>query len=205
MQKLKTTELVSLTPPRRILNKTRVLLLAALMGSSLLLVGINGVMASNGDSQNKTIHATGSTSAIIVSVMADKTVGGYEVTTRSVLNTYTGTLSGTSNILQQLAANLATGISEGTSTGTFAGTLGDLPPGSFSTIALQTGDRSGCPCPPGVITFTTTFVVVAGTGQGGLAGICGGGTSFGSGDAVHGFTTTYDYTFEFGDRCHSQG
>ena len=78
-----------------------------------------------------------------------------------------------------------------TNPGTFWGTLAGSGPGSFSFIAHLVANRAlpGAP-------IDGRFVVVEGTGIGGLEGICGGGI-FTTGSAG----TDYDYTFRFGRDC----
>ena len=174
--------------------------------SLILVLATTGLLLSPAHAnQGKKVHVTGTLASSVLYVVMDKTTGNLHVLTRAFLDTYTGGLSGTDSALQQRIENSLTSRSQTSSIGPFTGTVGDSAPGSFTWIASLTGDTSGCPCPPGTITLTGNLVVVAGSGQGGLADICGGGTVTGSGDAVNGFTTTYDFTFQFGASCHSQG
>jgi hypothetical protein len=174
--------------------------------SLILILAATGLLLSPAHAnQDKKVHVTGTIATSIFYVIMDKTAGNLHVSTRAILDTWTGGISGTDSGLQQRTENLSTGIAHTAIIGPFEGTIGGSAPGSANYISHTTGDTSGCPCPPGLIKFTGSFVFVAGTGEGGLAGICGGGTFVGSGDPVNGFTTTYDATFQFGASCHSQG
>jgi len=96
-----------------------------------------------------------------------------------------------------------------TNLGSFFGRL-DQFEGSFSLISHLVLDRSKCAtfiakgqtCPGRLIPFEGRTVVIAGSGQGDLEGICGGGTigTEHNPDGTNG-RTTYNYTFRFGADC----
>jgi hypothetical protein len=175
---------------------------AIVMGVAFtLLLAILAPTFAPARADDKGIHATGTIFTAVVYVAGTGVVGGNTVTTRATVDTFSGTLSGTGTALQQRLSNSLT--SETVEYEEFTGTLAGSGTGTFADIITISGNTSGCPCPPGTITFSGTIVVVAGTGMGGLKGICGGGTFSGSGDPVHGFTTTYDETFHFGGFCNS--
>ncbi len=93
-----------------------------------------------------------------------------------------------------------------TNIGTFVGTLDRSEPGSFSSITHTVVDRAcrfqPVPCQPGQIPAEGKFVVVEGSGMGGLEGICGGGSfkSVLDGGLSTG-VTEFDFTFRFGKDC----
>ena len=167
----------------------------------ILLLAMLAPTFASARADDKGIHATGTISTAVAYVAGTSVVSGNTVLTRGTVSTFSGSLSGTGTSLQQ---RIATALSsESVQYGEFTGTLAGSAKGTYASIDTITGDTSGCPCPPGTITFSGTTVIVAGSGMGGLEGICGGGTFSGVGDPVHGFTTTYDYTFHFGGSCNS--
>jgi hypothetical protein len=199
-QKVKTIESLSKVPG--LVNERPRVRAAIVMGVAFtLLLAMLAPTLASAESNDKTIHATGTLSSVVPYVVDTSVVSGNTVLTRAFLNTFSGTLSGTGTGLQQRISNALS--SEQVSYGEFTGTLAGSTKGTYATIDTIIGDTSGCPCPPGTITFHGTSVVVSGSGMGGLAGICGRGTYVGTGDPVHGFTTTYDYTFHFGGSCNS--
>ena len=179
---------------------------AIVMGVAfILLLAMLAPTFASARADDKGIHATGTVSTAVIYVADTGVFGGNTVLTRALVNTYSGALSGTATGLQQRISNALT--SESVYIEEFTGTLAGSAIGTYASIITITGDTSGCPCPPGTGTFHGTEVIVAGSGMDGLAGICGGGTFSGSGDPVHGFTTTYHDTFHFGASCasNSQG
>ena len=130
--------------------------------------------------------------------IAQRTQGNLVILSRYSLSTYVGSLQGTTVALQTVVRDdVVEKKAFQTNTGHFWGTLEGFEPGSFSFIVHNVVDRSGCPCPPGLAPFEAKFVVVEGTGSGGLEGICGGGTLKTAGTP----STDYDYTFRFGKDC----
>jgi hypothetical protein len=129
--------------------------------------------------------------------IAQRTQGDLFILSRYAVNTYLGSLEGTTVALQTVVRDdVVEKKAFHTNTGIFWGTLDGFEPGSFSFIVHNVVDRSGCPCPPGLTPFEGKFVVVEGTGSGGLEGICG------SGIVKTGIAgTEYDYTFQFGKHC----
>jgi len=129
--------------------------------------------------------------------IAQRTQGDLAILSRYAVNTYTGSLQGTAVALQTVVRDDAVEHKAfHTNTGIFWGTLEGFEPGSFSFVVHNVVDRSGCPCPPGLTPFEGKFVVVEGTGKGGLEGICGGGIV-----KTGAAGTDYDYTFRFGKDC----
>jgi len=129
--------------------------------------------------------------------IAQRTQGNLVIFSRYAVTTYTGSLEGTTVTLQTTVRDdVVEKKAFQTNTGHFWGRLDGLEPGSFSFIVHNVVDRSLCPCPPGLFAQEVKFVVVGGTGSGGLEGICGGGTAK---TGVVG--TDYDYTFRFGKDC----
>ena len=131
-------------------------------------------------------------------IVPERTEGGLGVLSRYSLSTYvSGSLRGKTLALQTVVRDDAVEKKAfQTNIGQFWGTLAGFE-GSFSFIVHNVVDRSACPCPPGATPFEGKFVVVEGTGSGGLEGICGGGTL----KTVVGVGTEYDYTFRFGKDC----
>ena len=148
------------------------------------------------------IKAVGTLTTVIPSPnIAERTQDILFIVSRYAVNTYAGDLQGRSVALQTVVRDdVVEKKTFQTNTGTFWGTLDGFEPGSFSFISHLVADRSHCPCPPGRAPFEAKFVVVEGTGKGGLEGICGGGII--KTDAVGPTPTTdYDYTFRFGKDC----
>ena len=146
------------------------------------------------------IKAVGTLTTVIPSPdIAQRTQGDLSIISRYSVSTYTGSLQGSTVALQTVVRDdVVEKKAFQTNTGVFWGTLdGFEKPGSFSFIVHLVADRSGCPCPPGSAPFEAKFVVVEGTGSGGLEGICGGGTL----KTVVGAGTEYDYTFRLGRDC----
>lgn len=144
------------------------------------------------------IKAVGTlTTTLLNPDIAQRTQGNLVVLSRYALSTYGGSLQGKTLTLQTVVREDPVGFQ--TNTGQFWGTLEGFEPGSFSFIVHNVVDRSGCPCPPGFAPFDAKFVVVKGTGSGGLEGICGGGTL--KTDGTPGAATEYNYTFRFGKDC----
>lgn len=139
-------------------------------------------------------------SAPDVDCIAVRTVGNLEITTRILVTTYTGVLEGTAVSMQTITENTDADTTFATATGTFTGTVGDSEPGAFSMTVTLTSDRSAWRAGTGPITFEGKVVVIEGSGQGGLEGICGGGFFEGSGPP---FVSTSNYEFRFGDACRS--
>jgi len=199
---LKTIESLSKVPA--LVNERPRVRVAIVTGIALILLfAMVAPTFASAKADSERIHATGTISTVVPYVVGTAVVSGSTVLTRAVVNTYTGTLSGTGTALQQRIADALT--SETVSYTEVTGTLAGSAKGTYASIDTITGDTTGCPCPPGTITFHGTSVVVVGSGMDGLKGICGGGTFVGSGDPVHGFTTTYDFTFHFGGSCNSSG
>ena len=197
---MKTIESLSKVPA--LVNERPRVRAAIVMGVAfILLLAMLAPTLTSAKTSDKAIHATGTISTSVAYVVDTSVVNGQTVLTRATVDTYSGTQSGTATGLQQRISNALT--SETAEYSEFTGTIGESASGTFAIIITITGDTSKCPCPPGAITFSGTDVVVAGSGMGGLAGICGGGTFSGTGDPVHGFTTTYDNTFHFGGSCNS--
>jgi len=82
-----------------------------------------------------------------------------------------------------------------TTTSTYQGTIGNSQPGVFSEILTYTVDYSN----PSHIVVSGRATVIQGSGQGGLAGICGGGTFQG----LLGSPGTFDDIYRFGASCAS--
>lgn len=168
----------------------------AVVASVLLLASLglplSRIFASD-DNNGKVIRATGTQSVLAASPdIAQRTVGDLFIQDRINVVTWNGALSGKAVVHQTVAENTTSRETFITSYGTFFGTLGSSTPGSFSFINHVTSDRSITPIPA-----FTTFVAVEGTGQGGLAGICGGGTY------TNIPASTYNFTFRFGEACNS--
>jgi hypothetical protein len=200
IQKVKTIESLSKVPG--LVNERPRVRAAIVMGVAFtLLLAMLAPTFASARADDKGIHATGTVSTTVAYVAGTAVVGGSTVLTRAVVSVYSGTLSGTSTALQQRISNALT--SETASYAEFTGTLAGSTSGTYASIITISGNTSGCPCPPGTITFSGTEIIVAGSGMGGLKGICGGGTFSGTGDPVNGFTTTYDLTFHFGGSCNS--
>ena len=144
------------------------------------------------------IKAVGTLTTVLPSPdIAQRTQGNLSIISRYSVSRYTGSLQGTTVALQTVVRDdVVEKKTFQTNTGAFWGTLDGFEPGSFSFIAHLVADRSDCPCPPGSAPFEAKFVVVEGTGKGGLEGICGGGI-LKTGAA----STDYDYTFRFGKDC----
>jgi hypothetical protein len=199
-QKVKTIESLGKVPA--LVNERPRVRVAIVMGVAfILLLAMLVPTLASARADDKGIHATGTILTAVAYVTGTSVVNGNTVATRATVDTFSGVLSGTATSLQQRISNAHT--AETAEYQEFTGTLAGSATGTFASIITITSDTSGCPCPPGTITFSGTYVVVAGTGMGGFAGICGGGTFSGTGDPVHGFTTTYDFTFHFGGSCHS--
>jgi len=144
------------------------------------------------------ITATGFQIATASTTIAQPTLGDLSLTLRYVVIAFTGSLEGTTVNQQSIVRDdVVEKKSFITVTGTFFGTLNGSEPGSFSFIVHNVVDRSGCPCPPAVTPSQGKFVVVEGTGSGGLEGICGSGT-FAS---PTGLGSTYEHTYRFGKDC----
>jgi len=125
--------------------------------------------------------------------IAQATQGNLVILSRYSLSTYVGSLQGTTVALQTVVRDDAVEKKAfQTNTGLFWGTFEGFEPGSFSFIVHNVVDRSNLPATP----FQAKFVVVEGTGSGGLEGICGGGIL-----KTVGAGTEYDYTFRFGKDC----
>jgi hypothetical protein len=198
IQKTKTIESLSKVPA--LVNERPRVRVAIVMGVALLLLfAMLAPTLASARANDKGIHATGTIFTVVAYVTGTSVVAGNTVVTRAIVNTFSGTLSGTSTSLQQRISNALS--AETVETDVFTGTLAGSATGTYASITTITSDTSGCPCPPGTITFSGTVVVVAGSGMGGFAGICGSGTFSGTGDPVKGFTTTYDDTFHFGESC----
>ena len=140
------------------------------------------------------IKAVGTlTTTLLNPDIAQRTQGNLVVLSRYALSTYGGSLQGKTLTLQTVVREDPVGFQ--TNTGQFWGTLEGFEPGSFSFIVHNVVDRSNLPATP----FEAKFVVVEGTGSGGLEGICGGGTL--KTDGTPGAATEYAYTFRFGKDC----
>lgn len=125
--------------------------------------------------------------------IASRTQGDLMILSRYALSTYGGPLQGTTLALQTVVRDDAVEKKAfQTNIGQFWGTLEGFEPGSFSFITHNVVDRSNLPATQ----FEAKFVVVEGTGSGGLEGICGGGTL-----RTVGAGTEYNYTFRFGKDC----
>ena len=154
--------------------------------------------ASGGGQAGGEITATGFQIATASTTIAAPTLGDLSITLRYVVLAFTGSLEGTAVNQQSIVRDdVVQKKSFVTATGTFFGTLEGSEPGSFSFIVHNVIDRSACPCPPGITPSAGKFVVVEGTGSGGLEGICGGGT-FVSPTALG---STYEHTYRFGKDC----
>jgi hypothetical protein len=197
---VKTIESLSKVPA--LVNERPRVRVAVVMGVAfILLLAMLAPTLVSARADDKQIHATGTISTAVVYVAATGVSNGYTVQTRGTADTWSGTLSGTATALQQRISNSLTAST--VEDEVFTGTLAGSAIGTFADIITISSNTSGCPCPPGTITFSGTTVVVAGSGMGGLAGICGGGTFSGTGDPVHGFITTYDLNLRFGGSCNS--
>jgi len=200
IQKTKTLESLSKVPA--LVNERPRLSVAIVTGVALiLLLAMLVPTFASARADDKEIHATGTVSTSVVYVVDSVVVSGNTVLTRATVDTLTGTLSGTATGLQHRISNAVS--SQNIEYREFTGTMAGSKSGSYASILLIIGDTSGCPCPPGTIAFHGTEVIIAGSGIGGLEGICGRGTFSGTGDPVHGFTTTYDNIFHFGGSCNS--
>jgi hypothetical protein len=89
-----------------------------------------------------------------------------------------------------------------TAIGTYSGTIGNSQPGIFSETFTYIFDYSN----PSHVVVSGTETVIQGSGQGGLKGICGGGT-FQATVTSPPSPGTFDFTFHFGASCasNSQG
>ncbi|MCL5318812.1 MAG: DUF3224 domain-containing protein [Thaumarchaeota archaeon] len=174
----------------------------AIVASVLLLAGITmigpSIAAGSSAKESEKVRATGTVPSTIIDVIADKTVGDLKFTTQRTLATYTGDIQGTQTGFATLTGNSTSKIANTLSTQSFKGTIAGRS-GTFAAIQTLISDRSN----PSLYVFKGTFTVVESSGQEGLEGICGGGTLMGSGPPTGPFTTTYDYTFRFGDACNS--
>ena len=122
------------------------------------------------------------------------TIIDYNVVT--VASNDAGTQTGTANNLNTLAID-STGMGRATGYGTNWGTVGDSAPGLYSLITTFTIDVTKTPA-----AVTGNFVIVPGSGQGGLAGICGTETFTGTVNLATGAGSfTYDLEAQFGGTC----
>ena len=175
---------------------------ASIATVTVLTAGFMAIGQSRAASAAAVIRATGGFTTVFSSNIGQQNVGDLNILSRYAVSTYTGSLEGTTVTLQTVARDdVALHKAFQVNTGTFWGVLmvPDRLEGSFSFIVHLVGDRMNCSCPPGVVPFEGKFVVVEGTGMGGLEGICGGGSFKSTG--VAGVPTDYDYTFRFGQDC----
>ena len=144
------------------------------------------------------IKAVGTLTTIIPTPnIAERTQDILLIISRYAVNTYAGDLQGRSVALQTVVRDdVVEKKTFQTNTGTFWGTLDGSELGSFSFISHLVADRSV----PGSAPFEANFVVVEGTGRGGLEGICGGGL-IKTEDVGGTVVTVYNYTFRFGKDC----
>ncbi len=175
----------------------------------LLIAGLVTIRQSSAAGAGAEIRATGTFTTNSSPRIAEQTnfAGLASVFLLLAVNEFTGSLEGTLVSLHTRAVDnrqtIATaGLKKtfATTTGTFWGRLAlgsdsFSDPGSFSSIVHLVIDRSNVD----IVPFEGKFVVVEGTGKGGLEGICGGGTFENVG--VTGVATTYDFTFRFGKDC----
>lgn len=174
-----------------------------LMVASILLLGgiaaIGPSLAADGPAIEKNkVRAKGALTSVVIDTIADKTVGDLKFTTRRLLSTYSGDVQGRTTGLQIITENTTEKIANIVTPVSFTGTI-DGRTGTFAATVTLISDRSD----PSLYVFKGTFTVIEGSGQEGLEGICGGGTTLGSGPPAGPFTTNYDFTFRFGDACNS--
>lgn len=122
-------------------------------------------------------------------------VDDLRITTRTIVATLTGDMNGRRISIQQITQDLETNIATAVAMGEFFGTIGDSEPGAFREIITLLSDRSQA---PEFFQFSGTSSVVAGSGTGGLKGICGATTLEGSGPP---FVTVNSFDFAFGAAC----
>ncbi len=122
-------------------------------------------------------------------------VDDLRITTRTIIATITGEMNGNRISIQQITQDLETNIATAVAMGEFVGTIGDSEPGAFREIITLLSDRSQAPA---FFQFSGTSSVVAGSGTGGLKGICGATTLEGSGPP---FVTVNSFDFAFGAAC----
>lgn len=167
---------------------------------TLLTAGLMTIRQPSAAGAGAEIRATGTFESVFSPSVSQVTDPLHNVTilTRYNVNTYTGSLNGKAGVHQTISRDDEQKKSFLTNVGTFWGKLefepGRAPdPGSFSFIVHLVADLSN----PSVITTKSKFVVVEGTGMGGLEGICGGGTQVNTGVPP----ASYDLTFRFGSDC----
>lgn len=182
-------------------------LLAGSLATILILASIGpSLLASASDDDDSDIISGESTSTFFdISVLEDRFidqdgdgVDDFQLLTRTGMATWTGLLEGHSTLLQQFRRNLAASISHGDARIHFIGTIGDSEPGSLEFMSTFVADISD----PSHVTFTTRYIVIEGLAHEGLEGICGGGTTDGSGPITGPFVSISSFTFAFGDDCH---
>jgi hypothetical protein len=196
------------------------------MGAAIILVGLlvggGGVFFGQAfaDGQHHANHVTGSGLATIEYYLngpgpVPSAVPGMYIDTNVDTLTFTGGMPGTSTWLLQVEINapgLACSSPPGqlcavaSFTAPFAGTVGGSAPGTFTAEGTMYISNVA-PGVGSVWSLSGTISAVAGSGTGGLAGICGGGTFSGTSNGpVAGatgstYTITYDATFTLGGQC----
>lgn len=168
------------------------------IGLVLLLASFTPLIASARADDNKlpeTVHVTGNfLSTVQGTPTTVSTSSSLTITDRFVLSTFTGGIVGKSVGQQTIARDNSSTpvVSYTTAYNVFWGTVDGFS-GSYSSITHYVTTTIGT-----TTTINGTSMVVAGSGSGGLQGICGGYTFTGTlGSAV-----TYDGTFQLGDSCH---
>lgn len=170
-----------------------------LLAASLALIGQSSAAGAAAE-----IRATGTFTSAFGPNIATQTSGNLDILSRYNLITFRGSLEGGGLSLQTITRDDVVAKKAWlTNIGTFFGSLDGSEPGSFSFITHAVTDRTACvrdvACPSSLTPTHGKVIVIAGTGQDGLAGICGGGTF----DRPRGepATSSYDFTFRFGKDC----
>jgi hypothetical protein len=195
-----------------IIGNRRVLVTASavVVVSILLLAGFGFILSAHADTNNESRHAqatgtfTTQRSYIngppfpTIAAPYGLTIVDYNVVSTSYDNK--GAVTGKANAINTLAID-SSGMGRITGYGTFWGTVGDSAPGLYSFISTITIDTTVAPAPT-----TGNLVIVQGSGQGGLTGICGTETFTGTVNLATGAGSfTYDLEAQFGSSCHSEG
>ena len=124
-------------------------------------------------------------------------VGDISILKRFSVNTFMGLVEGTGLLRWTSFVDIEAGTSTFGGVRLFTGTVGDSEPGTMSFIVTGFADTSDL----SNFLITTTNVVVEGSGQGGLEGICGGGTTSAQGPAGGPFEGASEFEFRFGAAC----
>ena len=181
-------------------NKRLMIAAAIAIISLLLLSGLGMALSAHAEANNENRHVHG-TFTTQRSYVSTNVVSGLTVINYNVVSTVyddTGAQVGRSQNLNTLAID-STGTGRATGFGTDWGTVGDSSPGLYSAIITFTITTTTSPAQ-----ITGNFVIVNGSGQGGLTGICGSETFTGTVDLSTGAGSfTYDLTAQFGGSCNS--